>query len=298
MTEFIHKVTTEDDGLEVREIMRQHFDFSARLRNKVKREKLVTLNGQQTPGWIKPSVGDVIKVVLPDEKSNFEPQAIPLYPVFEDNDMLIINKQPGLIVHPTKGHPTGTVANALMHYMEQTGQSFKIRFVNRLDMDTSGLLVIAKNSYCQNDYTNQMRANTVEKRYIAIVKGIVESDSGIIDLPIGRPDPDNVQRGVMEDGAPSVTHYTVLERFYDEDYSMVELLLETGRTHQIRVHMSHIGHPVLGDWLYGGVNVNLIERQALHAASLTFTHPISKERITLKAPLPEDMEKVLEKLRK
>lgn len=297
MTDFIHKVTIEDEGMEVREIMRQYFDFSSRLRNRIKRDKLVTLNGTQTPGWIKTKAGDVVKVVLPDEKSNFEPENIPVYPVYEDNDILIINKQPGLIVHPTKGYPSGTVANALMHYMEQTGQSFKIRFVNRLDMDTSGLLVVAKNAYCQNDYTNQMRSNTVEKRYIAIVCGIVEADNGTIDLPIGRPDPDNVARGVMEGGAPSVTHYKVIERFERLNYSLVELLLETGRTHQIRVHMSHIGHPVLGDWLYGGVNEALINRQALHAARLTFTHPITKERMTLEAPVPDDMQKVLELLR-
>lgn len=297
MTDFIHKVTTEDEGLEVREIMRNYFDFSSRLRNRIKREKLVTLNGIQTPGWIRTKAGDVVKVVLPDEKSNFEPEDIPVYPVFEDNDILIINKQPGLIVHPTKGYPSGTVANALMHYMQQTDQSFKIRFVNRLDMDTSGLLAIAKNAYCQNDYTNQMKANTVEKRYISIVCGILESDSGTIDLPIGRPDPDNVARGVMEGGAPSVTHYKVIERFYDQNYTLVELLLETGRTHQIRVHMSHIGHPVLGDWLYGGVNEELISRQALHAARLTFTHPVTKKRMVLEAPLPEDIQKVLNILR-
>ena len=297
MTDFIHKVTTEDEGLEVREIMRNYFDFSSRLRNRIKREKLVTLNGIQTPGWIRTKAGDVVKVVLPDEKSNFEPEDIPVYPVFEDNDILIINKQPGLIVHPTKGYPSGTVANALMHYMQQTDQSFNIRFVNRLDMDTSGLLVIAKNAYCQNDYTNQMKANTVEKRYISIVCGILESDSGTIDLPIGRPDPDNVARGVMEGGAPSVTHYKVIERFYDQNYTLVELLLETGRTHQIRVHMSHIGHPVLGDWLYGGVNEELISRQALHAARLTFTHPVTKKRMVLEAPLPKDMQKVLNILR-
>ena len=297
MTEFIHKVTTEDEGLEIKDIMRNHFDFSARLRNKIKREKLVLLNDKQTAGWITPKVGDVIRITLPDEKSHFEPQAIPLYPVFEDDDILIINKQPGLIVHPTKGHPSGTVANALMHYMEQTSQSFKIRFVNRLDMDTSGLLVIAKNAYCQNDYTRQMKENLVEKRYIAIVKGIVESDNGTIDLPIGRPDPENVRRGVMEGGSPSVTHYKVCERFPKKGYTMVELLLETGRTHQIRVHMSHIGHPVLGDWLYGGDNILLMERQALHAARLSFTHPITKEKLMLTAPLPEDMKRALELLK-
>ena len=296
MTDFIHKVTPEDEGLELREIMREHFDFSSRLRNKIKRNKLVMLNGVQTPGWIKPSVGDVISITLPEERSNFEPQPIPLYPVFEDDDLMVINKQPGLIVHPTKGHPTGTVANALMHYMEQTGRHFKIRFVNRLDMDTSGLLVIAKNQYCQNDYTLQMKKNLVEKRYIAIVKGLVEAEEGTIDLPIGRPDPDNVRRGVMDGGSPSVTHYKVLQRFTKLPYSLVELLLETGRTHQIRVHMSHIGHPVLGDWLYGGENVNLIERQALHAARLSFTHPITGEKMMLEAPLPDDMKKAIQRL--
>lgn len=296
MTDFIHKVTPEDEGLELREIMREHFDFSARLRNRIKREKLVLVNGVSTPGWKKPAVGDIISITLPDETSGFEPQNIPLEIVYEDDDLMIINKQPGLIVHPTKGHPSGTVANALMYYMEQTGKPFKIRFVNRLDMDTSGLLVVAKNSYCQNDYTNQMKENTVEKRYKAIVRGIVESDEGTIDLPIGRPDPDHVRRCVMEGGAPSVTHYKVLDRY--NGYSLVELLLETGRTHQIRVHMSHIGHPVLGDWLYEGLNPNLIDRQALHAAELTFTHPITKERVTFRAPLPEDIKRAIDLLKK
>lgn len=294
MTEFYHKVTTEDEGLELREIIREHFDFSARLRNRIKREKLVMVDGVSTPGWKKPPVGSEIRITLPDETSGFEPQNIPLDIVYEDDDLMIINKQPGLIVHPTKGHPTGTVANALMYYMEQTGKPFKIRFVNRLDMDTSGLLVVAKNSYTQNDYTKQMKENTVEKRYMAVVKGIVESDEGTIDLPIGRPDPDHVRRGVMEDGAPSVTHYKVLDRY--NGYSLVELLLETGRTHQIRVHMSHIGHPVLGDWLYEGLDPLLIDRQALHAAKLTFSHPMTKEKVTFEAPIPDDMKKAIEKL--
>ncbi len=289
MTRFYHKVTTEDENMELREIIRKHFDFSARLRNRIKREKLVMVNGISTPGWKKPAVGDEISITLPDETSGFEPQDIPLDIVYEDDDLMIINKQPGLIVHPTKGHPSGTVANALMHYMEQAGNPFKIRFVNRLDMDTSGLLIVAKNSYCQNDFTKQMRENTIEKRYIAIVKGIIDSDEGTVDLPIGRPDPDNVRRGVMEGGAPSVTHYKVIDRY--REHTMVELLLETGRTHQIRVHMSHIGHPVLGDWLYDGTNTPFIDRQALHAAYLTFTHPMTKERCTFSAPLPEDINK-------
>lgn len=297
MAEFKHIVTQEDESLEVREIMRLYFTFSARLRNKIKREKLVYLNGEKTPGWIKVHKNDIIEIKLPEEQSNFEPQPIPLYPVYEDDDIMVINKQPGLIVHPTKGHPTGTVANALMYYMEQTGKPFKIRFVNRLDMDTSGLLVIAKNAFCQNEYTRQMKENLVKKKYLAIVKGIIENDSGIIDLPIGRPDPVDVRRGVMDSGAPSVTHYKVKERFIKSEYTFIELLLETGRTHQIRVHMSHIGHPILGDRLYGGENVLLMERQALHAAELSFFHPISGKRLTLNAPLPPDINDALDKLR-
>ncbi len=298
MTEFKHTATDKDYGLQVKDIIRLYFDFSSRLRNKIKREKLVTLNGETVEGWHTVSAGDTVKITLPDEKSCFEPQDIPVYPVFEDNDLLILNKQHGLIVHPTKGHPSGTVANALMNYMDKTGQSFKIRFVNRLDMDTSGLLVVAKNAYCQNEYTRQMKENMVKKRYIAILKGIVKEDSGKVDLPIGRPDPEDVRRGVMEGGLPSVTRFSVIERYRKSGYTLANLILETGRTHQIRVHMSHIGHPVLGDWLYGGKNVLLIERQALHAAALSFIHPITKEQLDITAPIPPDMMKVIEHLRK
>lgn len=295
MAEFKHTVTKEEEGKEVKDIMRMHFDFSSRLRNKIKREKLVFLNGEVTQGWYKVAVGDVVSVDLPEEKSNFLAQDIPLYPVYEDDDLLLLNKQPGLIVHPTKGHPVGTVANALMHYQEIHNQSWKIRFVNRLDMDTSGLLIVAKNAYCQNDLTNQMKGNHLKKTYVAIVSGVIEEDSGTVDLPIGRPDPIDVRRGVMADGAPSVTHYKVLERF--RNYTLLELKLETGRTHQIRVHMSHIGHPVLSDHLYGEEKPYIIERQALHAKELTFQHPATGESMTVTAPLPEDMKKAIETIR-
>ena len=167
------------------------------------------------------------------------------------------------------------------------------------------LTPIQQFSYTQgkNASDSAMIIDAMDILYTKNVDGfcIVSSDSGTIDLPIGRPDPVDVRRGVMEDGAPSVTHYKVLDRFparkFTSGYSLVELLLETGRTHQIRVHMSHIGHPVLGDHLYGGENVHLIERQALHAASLSFTHPITKEPLSFEAPLPDDMKQALEKLR-
>ena len=157
MTEFKHVAKIEDEGREVREIMRKYFDFSARLRNRIKRERLTLLNGKETEGWFRVNAGDEIKIVLPDERSHFLPQPIPLDIIHEDDDIMLINKQPGLIVHPTKGHPVGTVANALAYYMELKGTQWKVRFVNRLDMDTSGLLLVAKNSYSQNNITNQIK---------------------------------------------------------------------------------------------------------------------------------------------
>jgi len=294
MTQFRHIVTSEDDGKEVRQITREYFDFSARLRNRIKREKLTMRNGVYAEGWHKVNEGDVISITLPDEHSNFPPEDIPVDIVYEDEDLMVINKQPGIVVHPTKGHPSGTVANALSNYMEQTGDVFKIRFVNRLDRDTSGLLLVAKNAYCQNHITDQMRKDLIHKKYIAIVKGEMESESGTIDLPIGRPDPEDIRRGVIADGAPSVTHYKVVQHL--KDHTLVELLLETGRTHQIRVHMSHIGHPVAGDTLYGEEDAELIGRQALHAAGLSLIHPITKEPVAFEAPLPDDMQIAVKRL--
>lgn len=297
MAEFRHKVTTEEAGMEVREIMRENFTFSARLRNRIKRNKLVTRNGVQAEGWHKVSAGDVIEIVLPEERSGFDPEPIPLFPVYEDEDLLLLNKQPGLVVHPTKGNPAGTVANALMYRMEQTGEHFKIRFVNRLDRDTSGILIVAKNAFSQNEITKQMRSGVTHKEYLAIVCGVIEEDSGIIDAPIGRPDPDDVRRGVVEGGHPSLTRYDVVERFPASGYTLVHLILETGRTHQIRVHMSHIGHPVLSDHLYGTERPDIIPRQALHASAFTLVHPTKEETLTVEAPLPEDMKNALAALR-
>lgn len=298
MREFKFTVTKEDEGASIRRLLKRHFDFSSRLFAKLRAQKRVYLNDVPLEGWMKPAEGDVIKAVMPEEESHFPEEDIPVYPVYEDQDLLILDKQAGYIVHPTKGHPLHTIANGVMKYMRETDQSFKIRFVNRLDMDTSGLLIIAKNSHGQDDLVRQMKNNRLEKYYIAIVNGIVEEDEFTIDLPIGRLDPDKVAREVTPDGQgrPCVTHVKVLER-YTKGYTKVELKLETGRTHQIRVHMSHIGHPVVGDYLYGGDNPWLIERQALHAYKLSFAHPATGEPVTVTAPLPEDMNKVIEKVK-
>lgn len=296
MSEFTYTITAEDKDLAIKQILRHRFQFSARMRNKIKREKLVYLNGEQIPGWITANPGDVLEIRLPEETSDFIPEDIPIRTVYEDSSLLIINKQPGIVVHPTKGHPQHTLANGIMKDMLDRDQSFKIRFMNRLDMDTSGIVAVAKNSHCQASFMKQSQAGFVEKRYLAIVKGLVKEDQGTIDLPIGQPDPERVERAVVEGGSPSVTHYQVLDRFR-AGYSLVELSLETGRTHQIRVHMAAIGHPVVSDHLYGESNPFLIERQALHARKLAMLHPVTGEPVSFEAELPEDMANLLEKLR-
>ncbi len=288
MTEFNYTVTEEDQDLAVKDILRRRFQFSARMRSKIKREKLVYRNGQRTDGWIPVVPGDTISIRLPEETSDFVPEDIPVSIVYEDDSLLIVNKQPGMVVHPTKGHVRHTLANGIMKYMLDSGQRFKIRFMNRLDMDTSGIVAVAKNSHCQASFMKQSQAGLVEKRYLAIVKGLVESDRGTIDLPIGQPDPNRVERWVTEDGMPSRTHYRVLER-YKAGYSLVELTLETGRTHQIRVHMAYMGHPIVSDHLYGETNPFLIERQALHGAKLALSHPMTGKPLSFEAPLPPDM---------
>lgn len=296
MNRFEYILTENDKDIPIKKIIRREFGFSSRLMTKIKQNKSAYLNGQSLPGWVTGAAGDVLTVILPEETSDFEPEPIPITPVYEDNDLLIINKQPGFVVHPTKGHPTHTIANGLMQYLIDTEQKFKIRFINRLDMDTSGLLIIAKNSHAQDSFMKQMKANTISKKYIAVVKGVISENEGTIDLPIGRPDPDRVERWVItEGGYPSVTHYSVIERF--KNHTLVKLILETGRTHQIRVHMAYTGHPVLGDHLYGGENPLLIERQALHSRYLSFNHPVSDKQIDVEAPLHEDMIKLIEKLR-
>ncbi len=301
MAKYEHIVTGEEAGLSINQILRLNYKFSSRFRTKMKYQSLVDLNGTPSPGYIKPEVGDVIGIRLPEETSDFPPEDIPLNIIFEDDDLILVNKQPGIIVHPTKGHPTHTIANAVMKYMIDSNQSFKIRFANRIDMDTTGIIIVAKNANAQNDFSNQMRCGTVLKKYKALVQGTVQEDHFIINLPIGRPDQVSIQRKVLEEGGKeAISEVHVLDRFESEKYgphTLVEVTLHTGRTHQIRVHLSHIGHIIAGDELYGGENT-LINRQALHAYHIEFNHPLSHERMTFNADIPADMQKAIDLLSK
>lgn len=295
---FSYLVTEEDPGATVRQILKRRLKFSGRLLAKLKRgEGTVTRNGVEVRLFADVIPGDLVEVSLPEDRSHFTPQDIPVEVLYEDEDMLIVNKQPGLVVHPTRSHPDDTLANGLMKRMLDSGDSYKIRFVNRIDRDTSGLVVVARNSHCQDTMTGMMRRNEVEKRYVAIVHGVFSEEKGTVDLPLGRLAEGDVRRAVVPDGSPSVTHYRVLERF-PSGFSLLELKLETGRTHQIRVHMAHIGHPIVGDTLYGREEPELIGRQALHAAQLRFRHPVGGQLLDVKAPLPEDMRELTGKIRR
>ncbi|QXM05479.1 RluA family pseudouridine synthase [Crassaminicella indica] len=288
-------VDEEHSGLSLKEVLYDQMRLSSRLVRKAKRKKNIRVNGNRISFHAILRRGDIVEVIMEEEPNQFEPEDIPVEVVYEDVDLLIVNKQPGIVVHPTRRHPTGTMANALINYMIKKGESFKIRFVNRLDRDTSGLIIIAKNPYAQQELSKQMQENKVEKIYLSVVKGVIKEHKGTIDEPIGRPDPDNIQRKVYAQGQPSITHYEVIDRL--DDATVIRVKLETGRTHQIRVHMSHIGYPLIGDELYGYVDEKLIKRQALHAEKLIFYQPRTNELIEVTAPIPKDIKQLIEKLR-
>lgn len=294
--DFEHEVKKDDEGLLIKGLLKRERGVSTRLMRRMRYgDGGIFMNGKPAKLIDPVNVGDLVQVQFPIEKSDFEPENIPIDVVYEDESILAVNKQPGFVVHPTKGHPNHTLANGIMKYMLDKGDNYKIRFINRLDMNTSGLVLIGKNPHSQNHFTNQAKRGEIKKIYTALVCGIIEEDSGVIDLPIGKEHEEGVKRIVREDGSESITEYKVLNRF-DKGYSLVELNLITGRTHQIRVHMSHIGHPVVGDELYGGAKPWLIDRQTLHASKLSFAHPITGKKILLEADLPEDISEVIKKL--
>lgn len=294
--DFEHEVKKNDEGLLIKGLLKRERGVSTRLMRRMRYgDGGIYMNGKPAKLIDRIKAGDFVQVKFPIESSDFEPENIPFDVVYEDESLLAINKAPGYVVHPTKGHPNHTLANGIMKYMLDNDESYKIRFINRLDMNTSGLVLVGKNPHSQNHFTNQSKRGEIKKIYRAVVIGILEEDEGVIDLPIDKEKEDGVKRVVREDGNPSVTEYRVIQR-YKKDYTLVELNLITGRTHQIRVHMSHIGHPVVGDDLYGGSKPWLIDRQALHAYSLSFKHPITRKDIVLNASLPEDILELIKKL--
>ncbi|KAB3529051.1 RluA family pseudouridine synthase [Alkaliphilus serpentinus] len=289
-TIMVYKTEREDDGKTIKSVLRSKLDFSSRLLTKLKHGEGVYLNQQYVKYHTLVKEGDIIQVDMEEPPNQFEPQDIPLNIVYEDVDLIIINKQPGIVSHPTKSHPNSTIANAAAYYLQSQGKTCRIRFVNRLDMDTSGLLIIAKNPYSHHVLSQMMQEDKIQKKYIAFVEGVVEDEEGTIDAPIYRPSDDSIRRIVDDRGQTSISKYKVLRRYKNSTVVLVELL--TGRTHQIRVHMAYLGHPLIGDSLYNEGGTIKFSRQALHAAYLKLFQPRFREKIEVEAQLPEDLKKL------
>lgn len=290
----VYQASEDDEQHSIKEVLRKRLNISSRLLTKLKKNQSIFINDAYVKYHQLVNRGDIIKIVMAEEPSQFEAEDIPFDVVYEDVDVIIVNKQPGIVTHPTKSHFTGTIANAAQYYLNKKEMDCRIRFVNRLDMDTSGLLIIAKNPYTHHILSEQMKEDKVEKRYVAFVEGVVKKDFDTIDEPIHRPTDDSVKRVVDPQGQRSITKYRVLERY--KDATLVEVHLLTGRTHQIRVHMNHLGHPLIGDHLYGETS-NLIDRQALHANYLKFLQPRYRRIVEVKADFPKDLLELREKLR-
>lgn len=258
------------------------------------------VNGQIVKTNHKCAINDIIEISVPEpEELDVIPEEMDLNIYFEDKDVLVVNKLSGMVVHPAPGHSSGTLVNGLMaHCRDLSGINGVLRpgIVHRIDKDTSGLLMVAKNDMAHESLVNQLVAKTVTRKYKAIVHGVIPHDFGTIDAPIGRDTKDRQSMTVVDNGKNAVTHFNVLERF--KDFTFIECQLETGRTHQIRVHMKYIGYPLAGDPKYGPRKTIDIDGQALHAGILGFIHPRTGEYLEFEAPLPADFEELLDKLKK
>lgn len=264
-------------------------------------EEKICVNNKIEKASYKVSIGDIITIEEDKPKEiDLKAQDIPIEILYEDKDIIVVNKPKGLVVHPANGNPDGTLVNAVMNICKDTlsgiGGEIRPGIVHRLDKDTSGLIIIAKNDKAHINLSEQIKNREVKKTYIALVRGIVKENEATIDMPIARSLKDRKKMAVSKDGKNAITHFKVLERY--EGYTLLEVKIETGRTHQIRVHMSQIGYPIVGDTVYSnGKNPFGVTGQMLHSAKLTFKHPITGKELNLEAPLPKYFKEVLDKLK-
>ncbi|KKM09468.1 hypothetical protein SY88_17745 [Clostridiales bacterium PH28_bin88] len=281
-----------DHGLTISQVLYQRLCFSRSLIRKLRAGRKVTLNGEQVYWNRQVREGEelVIQLHEPEVNNSVIPENIPLDIAFEDQDLMVLDKPAGMLVHPSRGENTGTLANAVVSYWQGRGEQSRFRPVHRLDRNTSGLLVVAKNQFTHQHLAKSLGLKTLSRHYIAVVHGVITPNQGTIREPIARKPGSIVERMVSREGQEAITHFRVIRRF--PDATLVMFHLDTGRTHQIRVHMSHLGHPLHGDTLYGG-SPSLIPRQALHSSRLEFPHPRTGERMAFDCQVPPDMQKLV-----
>ncbi|MDB1562099.1 RluA family pseudouridine synthase [Pediococcus pentosaceus] len=298
MEQFSFVVSDQESG-RLDKVVTDHYPDLTRskIQNLIKQEQIL-VNQAPTTNRYKVSENDVIDVTLPGPvEVSVKPEKMNLDIVFEDDDVIVVNKPQGMVVHPAPGHENGTLVNGLLDHAPLATVNGELRpgIVHRIDKDTSGLLMVAKNDQAMLSLSAQLKAKTNQRKYLAIVHGNFKEEAGTINAPIGRSKKDRKKMAIVEDGRPAVTHFKVLERF--TDYTLIECELETGRTHQIRVHLKYIGHPVAGDPLYGPRNTLKGNGQFLHAKLLGFKHPRTGEELVFEVDPPQIFQDTLSKLR-
>ena len=276
-------------------------DISRSMVQKLIEEKNIKVNGKETKHSYKLKLNDEIEISIPEAKEiDLKAQDIPLDIIYEDDDIIVINKPKGMVVHPANGNPDGTLVNAVMAICKDSlsgiGGEIRPGIVHRLDKDTSGAIIVAKNDKAHVNLSEQLKEHKVKKTYLALVRGIIKENEATINMPISRSNKDRKKMDVNKEGKEAITHFKVLGR-YKNKYTLLQINLETGRTHQIRVHLSYIGYPIIGDEVYSnGKNEWGIKGQCLHAWKLEFMHPITKEKISLEAEIPEYLKNILKEL--
>ncbi|MBP3502758.1 MAG: RluA family pseudouridine synthase [Clostridia bacterium] len=279
-------------------IVTEDKDLSRATIQRLSEEGNILVNGTIKKNSYKVKNGDIIEINIPEIKeTKLEAQDIPIEIVYEDSDIIVVNKPKGLVVHPANGNPDGTLVNAIMNICKDSlsgiGGEKRPGIVHRLDKDTSGLLIIAKNDKSHINMSEQIKNRKVNKKYIALVRGVIKENEATINMPIARSKKDRKKMAVDKNGKEAITHFKVLKRY--DNYTLLEIKIDTGRTHQIRVHMSEIGHPVIGDEVYSnGKNEFEVKGQMLHAKSLDFTHPITGKKMHLEADVPDYFKKVIQ----
>ena len=276
-------------------------DISRSMVQKLIEQKNIKVNGKETKHSYKLKLNDEIEIFVPEAKEiDLKAQDIPLNVIYEDNDIIVINKPKGMVVHPANGNPDGTLVNAVMNLCKDSlsgiGGEIRPGIVHRLDKDTSGAIIVAKNDKAHIALSEQLKNHKVKKTYLALVRGIIKENEATINMPIARSKKDRKKMDVDKDGKEAITHFKVLER-YKNKYTLLQINLETGRTHQIRVHLSHIGYPIIGDEVYSnGKNEWNVRGQCLHAWKLEFNHPITGKKISLEAEIPEYLKNIIKEL--